>query len=162
MKPLIKWAGGKSGEVRYITKIIPRFDGYMEPFFGGGALFFHLEPRKAVINDISAELMMLYSFLKDGPRRAALRRELDSYVRYWERISTYMRRFGDSFLALYERYRHDMIADAQFQSKSRHSSRTGSSRSTGSSQRPSAWIRRPFWRASSGTSSPSSGVSNTG
>jgi len=117
VKPLIKWAGGKSSEIKYITRIIPKFHCYIEPFFGGGALFFHLQPRKAVINDVSTELMMFYAFLKDGRLRIAFKRELENYVRYWERISTYMRKFGNSFLALYERYRHDKITNPQFESK---------------------------------------------
>ncbi|KKL45072.1 hypothetical protein LCGC14_2359360, partial [marine sediment metagenome] len=60
MKPLIKWAGGKSGEIKHIEKIIPKFDRYIEPFFGGGAVFFDLEPKEAVINDVSGELMTFY------------------------------------------------------------------------------------------------------
>ena len=52
MKPLIKWAGGKSSEIKHIERIIPEFNRYIEPFFGGGALFFDLEPKKAIINDI--------------------------------------------------------------------------------------------------------------
>lgn len=41
MKPLVKYRGGKSKEIPYIKKHIPNFKGrYIEPFFGGGALFF--------------------------------------------------------------------------------------------------------------------------
>ena len=53
MKPLVKYRGGKSKEIPHFVSYIPRFRGrYVEPFFGGGALFFHLEPKKAIINDI--------------------------------------------------------------------------------------------------------------
>lgn len=66
MKPLIKYRGGKSKEIPQITAHIPQFSGrYIEPFFGGGALYFHLEPKKAVINDINAKLMGFYSGVKD-------------------------------------------------------------------------------------------------
>ena len=64
MRPLIKWAGGKSSEIKYVEKIIPKHSRYIEPFFGGGALFFDLEPEKAVINDVSTELMMLRDLKK--------------------------------------------------------------------------------------------------
>ena len=55
---------------------IPRFTGrYIEPFFGGGALFFYLEPRRAVINDINTKLMGFYRGVRDD--YANLRQELD-------------------------------------------------------------------------------------
>ena len=58
MKPLIKYRGAKSKEIPNIEKQIPQFTGrYIEPFFGGGALYFHLEPQKAIINDINSKLL---------------------------------------------------------------------------------------------------------
>lgn len=45
MKPMIKYRGGKSKEIPNIMWHVPRFTGrYIEPFFGGGALFFILSP----------------------------------------------------------------------------------------------------------------------
>lgn len=64
MNPLIKWPGGKSGEIDKIEHLIPKHNRYVEPFFGGGALFFHLNPKKAAINDISQSLIEYYSLLK--------------------------------------------------------------------------------------------------
>ena len=53
MKPIIKYRGGKSKEIPQIIQYIPQFDGrYIEPFLGGGAMFFHLEPNNAIIRDI--------------------------------------------------------------------------------------------------------------
>ena len=61
MKPLIKYRGGKSKEIPNIQKHIPQFSGkYMEPFFGGGALYFYLEPKNAIINDINEKLISFY------------------------------------------------------------------------------------------------------
>ncbi len=55
---------------------IPRFTGrYVEPFLGGGALFFHLEPRQAIINDINTKLISFYRGVRDN--YANLRKELD-------------------------------------------------------------------------------------
>ena len=48
MRPIIKWPGGKSGEIAEIEPLIPSYNRYIEPFFGGGALFFHLAPEAAV------------------------------------------------------------------------------------------------------------------
>jgi len=49
MKPMLKYRGGKSKEIPRIMWHIPRFSGnYVEPFLGGGALFFYLEPRQSI------------------------------------------------------------------------------------------------------------------
>lgn len=67
MKPLVKYRGGKSKEIPQLIKHIPQFSGkYIEPFFGGGALFFHLEPKKAIINDINSKLISFYLGVKDN------------------------------------------------------------------------------------------------
>jgi len=65
MKPLLKYRGGKSKEIPNLKKHIPDFNGrYIEPFFGGGALFFYLQPKRAIINDINAKLMAFYQGVK--------------------------------------------------------------------------------------------------
>jgi DNA adenine methylase len=67
MKPLIKYRGGKSKEILHLIKHIPSFSGrYIEPFFGGGALFFHLEPKRAIINDINSKLIAFYLGVKNN------------------------------------------------------------------------------------------------
>lgn len=67
MKPLIKYRGGKSKEIPHLIKHIPNFDGrYIEPFFGGGALFFYLEPKRAIINDINSKLISFYLGVKNN------------------------------------------------------------------------------------------------
>lgn len=70
MKPLLKYRGGKSKEIPRLIKHIPNYEGrYIEPFFGGGALFFHLEPKKAIINDINAKLISFYLGVKNDFER---------------------------------------------------------------------------------------------
>ena len=67
MKPLVKYRGGKSKEIAHLIKHIPQYSGrYIEPFFGGGALFFHLEPKRAIINDINSKLIEFYLGVKDN------------------------------------------------------------------------------------------------
>jgi DNA adenine methylase len=90
MKPLVKYRGGKSKEIPHLINQIPPFTGrYIEPFFGGGALYFHLQPKKAIINDINSKLMAFYSGVKSdfknlqeelakiGKLYAAYRREFE-------------------------------------------------------------------------------------
>lgn len=65
MKPLVKYRGGKSKEISHLEKHIPQFDGrYIEPFLGGGAMFFYLEPKRAIVNDINLKLMAFYKGVK--------------------------------------------------------------------------------------------------
>ena len=67
LKPLVKWSGGKGDEIEEILKYMPdSYDTYIEPFIGGGALFFHINPKKAVINDIHPELVKLYRAVGSG------------------------------------------------------------------------------------------------
>lgn len=64
MRPIIKWPGGKSGEIDKILPYLPEYERYIEPFFGGGALYFQQEPRRAAVNDISADLMDFYRLVQ--------------------------------------------------------------------------------------------------
>lgn len=83
MKPLIKYRGGKSKELPQITAHIPPFSGrYIEPFLGGGALYFHLEPKRAIINDVNTKLMDFYSGVKAYYPK--LRTELDAVQMQYE------------------------------------------------------------------------------
>jgi len=67
LKPIVKWSGGKSDEIsQFIHHLPDKYDTYIEPFVGGGALFFYLSPEKAVINDVHTELVDFYQSIKDG------------------------------------------------------------------------------------------------
>ena len=67
LAPLVKWSGGKSDEIKQFAKYIPSdFDTYLEPFIGGGSVYFHLAPAKAVISDVHKELIDLYQSIRDG------------------------------------------------------------------------------------------------
>lgn len=65
VSPIVKWVGGKRQLLPEINKYIPeKISTYYEPFFGGGALLFDLQPKKAVINDVNSELINLYKIVK--------------------------------------------------------------------------------------------------
>ncbi len=65
--PIIKWSGGKKDELKNILEHIPeKYDIYLEPFIGGGAVYFNLNPDKSVINDVHKELIDFYQCIKDG------------------------------------------------------------------------------------------------
>lgn len=66
--PIIKWVGGKRQLINQLIENMPKsFNKYFEPFFGGGALFFELQPKNAYISDINSELINLYCVIRDNP-----------------------------------------------------------------------------------------------
>lgn len=83
MKPFIKYRGGKSSEIKFFKSYFPeKYETYIEPFVGGGAVYFHLEHSKSIINDINPKLMTLYSQIKDD--YPLLRSQLDYLQRVYE------------------------------------------------------------------------------
>jgi len=67
IKPYLKWAGGKRQLLAEIKKNLPEDLNnytYYEPFVGAGAVFFELQPPKAVINDFNGQLMLTYTVIK--------------------------------------------------------------------------------------------------
>ena len=66
LSPILKWVGGKR---QLLSEIIPLIDescdNYVEPFIGGGAVLFRLQPKKAIINDYNTELINVYRTVRD-------------------------------------------------------------------------------------------------
>lgn len=83
MKPVLKYRGGKLREIPRFEKYIPAtYRTYIEPFLGGGAVYFHLAPKKAIVNDLNARLMAFYRELKsDYP---TMRQQLDTLQNVYE------------------------------------------------------------------------------
>ena len=66
-KPIMKWAGGKTQMLGDIMPKIPqKYGKYIEPFIGGGALFFALSPDKSIIADSNPELINMYRQVADN------------------------------------------------------------------------------------------------
>lgn len=66
-RPFLKWAGGKSKLIaQYIPYFPKTFTTYYEPFLGGGAVFFHWQPKVAVLSDINPELVNVYCCVRDN------------------------------------------------------------------------------------------------
>src|SRR5947208_2576736 len=65
LEPFLKWPGGKRWLVRNYAYLLPsHFERYIEPFLGGGAMFFHLLPRSAMLSDANADLVGAYNGIK--------------------------------------------------------------------------------------------------
>ena len=70
LAPVLKWAGGKRQLISSILPLLPRNIGdylYVEPFLGGGAMLFHLQPKRALVNDYNEELINAYQVIKTKP-----------------------------------------------------------------------------------------------
>lgn len=67
IKPFLKWAGGKTQLLNELHKYVPNnFNKYIEPFIGGGAMFFSLNPHESIIADSNEELVITYRQVKDA------------------------------------------------------------------------------------------------
>ena len=65
--PFVKWAGGKRQLISQMEEYLPQsYNKYIEPFIGGGALFFHIKPKTAVLIDINKELINCYNVIKNN------------------------------------------------------------------------------------------------
>ena len=67
--PFLKWVGGKRQLMPSIVEHLPQNINdykYIEPFIGGGAVLFNLQPKNAIINDFNEELINVYQVIKDN------------------------------------------------------------------------------------------------
>lgn len=65
--PIVKWVGGKRQLLEALTPLFPKeIPSYCEPFLGGGAVLFNLQPEVAYINDINPDLMEVYQVIRDN------------------------------------------------------------------------------------------------
>ena len=66
-RPFLKWVGGKGQLLTQLENLFPKeYNSYFEPFVGGGAVFFSLDPKKAHINDINKTLIQTYIHIKEN------------------------------------------------------------------------------------------------
>lgn len=81
LRPVLKWAGGKSGILAQLISHFPtEFERFVEPFVGGGAVVLSLDPKvPATINDANAEIIELYEVIRSHPQE--LMSSLDALVK---------------------------------------------------------------------------------
>ena len=80
IRPFVKWAGGKRQIIDKLISYAPKkFNKYYEPFIGGGAFLFELEPKTAVINDYNTELINVYKCFSDESKYKKILSLLDEY-----------------------------------------------------------------------------------
>ncbi|MBN2150912.1 MAG: DNA adenine methylase [Candidatus Lokiarchaeota archaeon] len=85
-RPVLKWAGGKRQLLPQLAKYLPTSYGtFIEPFVGGGALFFHLRPGRAVLIDNNPELVNVYRVIKEDVNGliASLKKHVNDSAYYY-------------------------------------------------------------------------------
>ena len=91
--PVVKWVGGKRQLLDDLTPLFPkRVSSYCEPFLGGGAVLFKLQPNIAYVNDINSELIEMYEVIRDNVEELIIALEEHTndeqhfyHVRDWDR-----------------------------------------------------------------------------
>ena len=111
--PLIKWAGGKEKELKYIIPNLPKkFVDYYEPFVGGGAVYTGIyninQANNYYINDKSEELICLYLSITNGDRQVFFK-ILDEIVHNWALLTTVIQKYKKFFIQTYKEYSTDKI-----------------------------------------------------
>ncbi|MBS1756571.1 MAG: DNA adenine methylase [Bacteroidetes bacterium] len=110
--PILKWAGGKEQELKYILPNLPqeKFMDYYEPFVGGGAVYTAVQAGKYFINDKSDELISLYrSFTNDN--RQLFFKALNEIIHNWDLLTIVIQNNEKFFIQTYKNYSIDKIDD---------------------------------------------------
>ena len=109
LSPLLKWAGGKEKELKYILPNLPEnFDNYYEPFVGGGSVFTAIvNARHYYINDLSEELIALYDSISKSDKSFFETAKVIDDI--WKRIGVFFDTYKEKLFALYVEYRTEAI-----------------------------------------------------
>ncbi len=112
LSPILKWAGGKEQELKYILPNLPqeKFKDYYEPFVGGGAVYTAVQADKYFINDKSDELITLYRSFTNSDRQLFFK-ALDEIIHNWDLLTTVIQNNEKFFIQTYKKYSNDKIDD---------------------------------------------------
>lgn len=111
--PIIKWAGGKEKELKYILpNIPPYFENYYEPFVGGGAVYTAIGASKYFINDKSRELISLYRSIGAKENKLFFK-AIDEIIHNWELLEVVVAKNYRFFIDTYRHYSRDEIDDTE-------------------------------------------------
>lgn len=108
MQPLLKWAGGKEKELKYILPAMPEFRRYFEPFVGGGAVYAAVDAAEYYINDLSTELINFYRYLAGEEGSEMFFRYVDNINTAWNGARELFTRHRE-LLRLYTGFRDELL-----------------------------------------------------
>ena len=112
LKPLLKYPGGKSSELPIILEYIPpNVQKYIEPFLGGGAVYFAIQAEEYYVNDKSEDLMYLYRYIKESNKDFFS--ELETITSNWELLSDISESGFARFDKILSSYKNNAIDKSQ-------------------------------------------------
>lgn len=109
--PLVKWAGGKTGELKYIHPNMPKtFDRYFEPFLGGGALYFSIDGDvEKIVNDFSHELVLLYKMVKKQDKEFL--NSIKKIAHNWNLLNEITKKHKNIIISTYKNYSNNPLSE---------------------------------------------------
>lgn len=114
LRPIIKWTGGKYDEFALFAAHIPKFERYIEPFFGGGGVFFALQPSvKSFVNDKSTDLINFYKQIGNND----FKNEIFKYADAWDELAKVNEFLWQKSAKLYSDYINNKIEAAELSDK---------------------------------------------
>lgn len=115
LSPILKWAGGKEQELKFIHPELPsEFTNYYEPFLGGGAVYFSISSKNAFINDLSWELIDLYNNIKSQNKEFFC--FIEKIIYAWQNIETIVHNHTEFITKFYMLYRDNKIDEINLSS----------------------------------------------
>ncbi len=116
LKPLLKYPGGKTSELNRVFDYAPdNINNYIEPFVGGGAVYFATDAANYYINDISSDLMSLYRYVAE--QNEELFEELNIIKNNWILLTDITNKGFDFFRSILESYKNKQIDDLELKQK---------------------------------------------
>ena len=112
MNPIIKWAGGKEKELPYIKENLPnKIERYIEPFVGGGAVYFKIDIKKSLINDKSKELINLYKCIQENDKEFFCK--LKAIYKNWRLLEKVVENNSSELLKMYRDYYKELNSNLE-------------------------------------------------
>ena len=103
LKPIIKWAGGKEKELPYIKENLPKdINNYIEPFVGGGSVYFSMNINNSYINDKSTELINLYKCIQSNDTK--FYKKISNIYKNWRLLEKVVNNNQNELLLIYKNY----------------------------------------------------------
>lgn len=110
LSPILKWAGGKEQELKYIHPCLPlAINNYYEPFIGGGAVYFSINANRMFINDKSHELIDLYNVI--AKQDSKFFNIVDEIMHNWSLLEVIVKTNSETFIDEYKKYSQNKSND---------------------------------------------------
>jgi DNA adenine methylase len=104
LEPLVKWAGGKEQELKYIIPNLPDFfENYYEPFVGGGSVYTAIQAKEYFINDKAHELIDLYKIIVSDEREVFFK-AIEEIIHNWEILEEISGKNQNFFITTYKNF----------------------------------------------------------